>query len=168
MSQSIKKTNFSTCKWPTRWCQWKNWFPSYFNPSEKERALTRQLICLSVRFFIVPSALITINYAQPIFISVNFSHPLFRCIFKENRRCYLLSFVRRSFTLGVAALNRILWSRLEFNGLRILIPHFENRFLFRLSAKIWQLYVNWSSIPLLHFFFFFSFVIFANFIYCLF
>ena len=45
--------NFSTCKWPIWWCQWINSFhPSYFNPSEKGRALTRQLTCPSVRLFL--------------------------------------------------------------------------------------------------------------------
>ena len=59
LKRNNNNNNFSTCKWPIWWCQWINSFhSSYFNASEKGRALRRQLTCLSVRFFIVQSALI--------------------------------------------------------------------------------------------------------------
>lgn len=129
VSQSIKtKNNFSTCKWYIWWCHWNNWFPSYFNPSEKERALNKTK-CLSVRFFIVPSALIIHKLCT---VSSRFSQLYFFGVIQGKQQVVFAFFCKTRLRPSIDASNRILWSRLVFKW--EYLSHFQKRFIF-LSSK---------------------------------
>ena len=163
LKKNNNNNNFSTCKWPNCWCQWINSFhPSYFNPWEKGRALTRQLTCPSVRLFLHCTK--CINYSKIMHSQSTLVIYFFGVI--QRKQQVLLDFFCKT------RLPSKCW-RFESNfvikvGVWLGIFFIYSKPLYISILEDLTVTCKLSSIPLLLLLFFFFFFLFVNLIYCLF